>query len=265
MNVYSASLKGKRLKNEDKHVIILNANKQMRKLLPINLFAVFDGHGGDHVSSYLADNLPLQLMTSNVFPFNKKYVYGVFDKIQNELIADKKKRAQYCGSTCLTIIHYKMENTNFINVYNVGDCRAILCRDSLAIALTKDHKPMWPEEKRRIEQMGGIIKTSPNDDPRICDLSVSRAFGDIDATPYVTHVPQPYKYKLEKNDKFMVIGCDGLYDVLSNQDIVNFILNEYYNSSFDKINAKSDIAKKLAEYAINKGSQDNVSVIVVLF
>jgi hypothetical protein len=86
---------------------------------------------------------------------------------------------------------------------------------------------MWPEEKRRIKNLGGTITHYPKgDDPRIKGLSVSRAFGDFNAEPYLTNMPDIFRYKLDKNDKFIVFACDGLWEVLQNQDVVNFILNE---------------------------------------
>ena len=184
---------------------------------------------------------------------------------QNKLKSNHKQEASDCGSTCLTLIHYLVDDQNYINVFNVGDSRCILCRDGIAIPLTKDHKPNWPEEKRRIEQLGGNIYFDGYDH-RIKDLSVSRAMGDIKAEPYVCSKPDIFKYRLEKTDKFIVLGCDGLYDNLTNQDIVNYILNECYDKSLtNRINKTENIAKKLGEYAIEKGSKDNITVIILFF
>ena len=55
-----------------------------------------------------------------------------------------------------------------------------------------------------------------------------------------------------------------IYDILSNSDIVNFVLtNCYCPKTGKRINNHINVSKSLAEYAINKGSTDNVSVIVV--
>ena len=98
-------------------------------------------------------------------------------------------------------------------------------------------------------------------------MSVSRAFGDLDATPYVTHVPEIHRYQMDtKNDKFIIVACDGLWDVLSNQDAVNFVLGLCYDNTLIKHNDnKENIAQKLAEYAIKKGSTDNITTIVAFF
>jgi len=119
------------------------------------------------------------------------------------------------------------------------------------------------EERKRITGLNGKINFD-GDDWRIKDLSLSRAFGDTDATPFVTHKPQIYKYKLSSSDKFIVLACDGLWDVLSNQEVINFVL-EYRNY---KINPKMDqinIAQKLGQFAIDSGSTDNVTIIINFF
>ena len=101
------------------------------------------------------------------------------------------------------------------------------------------------------------------DDWRIKDLSVSRAFGDFDAEPYLTNMPDIFRYKIDKNDKFIIFACDGVWDVLQNQDVVNFVLNECYDKDLNvRINKNLNIAKKLAEHALQKGSTDNLTIII---
>ena len=166
------------------------------------------------------------------------------------------------------MFHFKLKNETFLQVLNTGDSRCVLCRDNFAFVLTKDHKPNWPEERVRIEALGGKIYRDYGDDWRIGDLSVSRAFGDINAEPYVTYKPEIFKYKLTKDDKFIIIACDGLWDVLTNQEAVNFVISRAYNVNTGNKNKEItslNISKLLAEYAIKKGSMDNVTVIVVFF
>jgi len=65
-----------------------------------------------------------------------------------------------------------------------------------------------------------------------------------------------YKYKLDSKDKFVIVACDGLWDALSNQVAVEFIRDLQFK------NFNGNYAKELAKYAIDKGSLDNVTVIV---
>ena len=262
MNIHSVSLKGLREHNEDKHIIILNIDNNNPNLAPVNLYGIFDGHGGKTVSKFLYDNLSKFFMDPKViYPLSKRYVNDVCDEIQKNLKA--KEYARHIGSTALVVIQFKYHNENYVNVINVGDCRCIICRDNFAMPLTKDHKPNWPEERGRIEKLGGNI-IFDNYDWRIKDLSVSRAFGDIDATPYVTHRPDLFRYKLDRNDKFIILSCDGLFEKMTTEDSVNFVLlNSYDATTKKRTNQKINMAKKLAEYGIEKGSGDNISTIII--
>jgi serine/threonine protein phosphatase PrpC len=263
-NVYFASLKGARPTNEDEHAIILNLNGNNQELQKVDILCVFDGHGSGLVSKFIKENLPKFFVDKRVvYPLSKRYVVDVYDHIQKEL--GKHNFAKYSGSTCVIAIHFKLGNEHYLNVINTGDSRCVLCRDGFAIALTKDHRPSQFEEYHRITALGGKIKFD-GVDWRINDLSVSRAIGDMDSAPYVTHRPDVFRYKLDKSDRFVICFCDGIWESLNNDDVINFVLMNCYDSTMTKrINKNVNVAKKLAEHAIKKGSGDNCSVIIVFF
>jgi serine/threonine protein phosphatase PrpC len=261
--IYSYSLLGKRETNEDNHFYLLNENNENNEYNSINFFGVFDGHGGKIVSSYLKKILPQYFINKpkliqNQHLYNKsdtylhKYFNFIYNKIQLNLIKLHPIIVQRCGSTALVGIQYK----NKLWILNVGDSRVIKCNHSnIAEQLSLDHKPSSPTERIRIESLGGMIEYDGYD-WRIKGLSLSRAFGDIDCSPYVTHTPDIYKYKIKKTDKYLVFACDGLFDVLSNQDIVDFIntlIIHKYNKNY---------AQALAQYAYDKGSLDNITIII---
>jgi serine/threonine protein phosphatase PrpC len=266
MRIFSYSLQGKRESNEDQHIHIMNINNENPELNPINFLAVFDGHGGKAVSKYLKDNLSQFFV--NKFKkdiYSKpdtatKYFMKVYDLIQNKMKEDHPRVVQYCGSTACVNIHFKdNKGKDKLWVLNVGDSRAVKCNKSnIADQLTVDHKPNLQSERIRIEHLGGEIEFDGSD-WRIKDLSLSRAFGDLECTPYVTHLPQIYKYKINSNDKFIILACDGLWDVLSNQEAVDYINNILVNTKF-----KGNYAKELSEYAYHKGSLDNITVLIYI-
>nr|QBK88934.1 MAG: protein phosphatase 2C [Mimivirus LCMiAC02] len=265
MSVYVASIKGRRDKNEDKHDIIINSNGRNKQLNNIDFYAVYDGHGGNEVSTYLKDRLSPHFTKKNlIYPLPQKYVIKVYDYLQNSL--RNHKFAYRAGSTGLVVIVFLLNGKKSLSIFNNGDCRCIICRRNIAIPLTKDHKPHWPEELYRIDKIGGEKIDWSGHDPRINGLSVSRSFGDLDSVPEVTHRPQLFGYTLGKDDKFIIMACDGLWDVLDNSEACNFVLMNCYDRTLKiRINKKNDIAQKLAEYALKKGSGDNVTVIVVFF
>jgi serine/threonine protein phosphatase PrpC len=265
MKVYSHSLQGKRESNEDQHIHIMNIDGTNPELNSINFFGVFDGHGGKAVSKYLKDNLPqffINKFKKDIYTKPEsasKYFIKVYDLIQNKMKENHPRFVQYCGSTACVAIQYKEENKNKMWILNVGDSRTVKCNKlNIAEQLTQDHKPNSPPEKARIEQLGGKIEFD-GVDWRINNLSLSRAFGDIDCTPYVTHLPQIYKYKISSSDKFLIFACDGLWDIMQNQDATDFINNLLMDPKY-----KGNYAKDLAEEAYKKGSLDNITVIVYL-
>jgi serine/threonine protein phosphatase PrpC len=276
MHIHTISLLGLRPKNEDDLFFELNLRSGTvidTKKRNANIIGIFDGHGGNLVSKYLKEHLPKYFYSNSeslFSPRNTNYITKVFDRMQNKLIKDVPQCKQM-GSTALilNLEKGKLDCYN-VQVYNVGDCRAVLCNEYfIANDLTKDHKPMKWEEKMRIEKLGGKITKEPNDDPRINGLAVSRAFGDLDVLPYVTHVPEIFNYRVNTNSKFIILGCDGVWDVLSSQDAVDFVLKEMMTSSNYLENYHThnqrNIAKKLGEYAIKKGSSDNISLIILFF
>lgn len=235
-----ASLQGKRPTNEDEHTIIIGKN--------LSFYAIFDGHGGGLVSKFLKKNLHKYFTGKKKPPFTKTYIDKAFTDAQNKIVKSLPRMSKLSGSTCLALIKYGKK----VIIMNVGDCRAVLCRNGLAIPLTKDHKPNWPDEKKRIAKLGGEIYYDSYD-WRVGTLSVSRAFGDMDTKPYITHKPDVFRLSLTKKDEFIVLACDGLWDVMCNQEVIQFIYEHPENT-----------AKKLATYAINKkGSTDNVSVMII--
>lgn len=267
MSVYFTSLIGKRDSNEDQHDIFINLDNKDKTKAPINFYGVYDGHGGKFVSKFLHDNLSDCFTDKRMtYPVNNNIIKKLYTYIQNKLRTNYTKFSYNTGSTCLVAIQFKSDNSEYLNVINTGDSRCVLCRNNIGIALSKDHKPNWPEEKLRIKELGGEIVWDGYD-WRIEDLSVSRAFGDCSAEPFVTNIPDIFKYKLTNNDKFMVLACDGLWDVMCNQEVVNYVLSRCYDMKTNKrVNVNINIARELGQYAIkNKGSTDNVSIIIVFF
>lgn len=261
MKVYSYSLQGKRPSQEDQHIAILNLNDTDKSINTINLFGVFDGHGGKKVSHYLKNNLPDFFLTKNIkdiFKNNKqfnKYVNEVYNLLQNNLKEKHPRAVEYCGSTACVVL----QTENNLWVINVGDSRCVLCnKNGEAVQLTVDHKPNLTEEKKRIEKLGGKI-TFDGVDWRVKSLSLSRAFGDLDCCPYVTHLPNIFKFKIDPKDKFLILACDGLWDALTNKKATQFV-KDLIAKNYD-----GNYAKDLANYALDSGSYDNITVIIYFF
>jgi serine/threonine protein phosphatase PrpC len=256
MIIYYTTITGRRESNEDRHNIILNINKLKPELNDINLLSIYDGHGGTYVSDFLEKNLPLYYCNKTFkYPFNKEYHIETFERLQKKILENEK--GYLCGSTCLLNIMYKYEDELHMNIVNLGDCRTtIVYTNGKCKQITTDHKPDDPNERKRIEQMGGEIYQDTEGTIRIGDLSLSRAFGDGDNAPYISQKPDVHYNKITKLTKYIVMGCDGLWDVINNEDLFE-LLNNY------KKNNSENLAAELANEALRRGTTDNVSIIII--
>lgn len=135
---------------------------------------------------------------------------------------------------------------------NVGDARAVLCRSGKAVRLTYDHKGSDKKEVRRIQEAGGFVLNNRVNGV----LAVTRSLGDSAMKEYVVGSPYTSEMELTDADEFLIIACDGLWDVIEDQAAVELVRN---NPS------AQDSADVLVRHALDNFSHDNVTVLVVKF
>ncbi|XP_049792765.1 probable protein phosphatase CG10417 isoform X3 [Schistocerca nitens] len=115
-------------------------------------------------------------------------------------------------------------------VANAGDSRCVVCRNGQAVEMSLDHKPEDECELERIEKAGGKVTT----DGRVNGgLNLSRAIGDhaykqAEKLPpeeqMITALPDVRTLMIDpKEDEFMVLACDGIWNFMSSQDVVDFV------------------------------------------
>ena len=158
-----------------------------------------------------------------------------------------------CGSTACVAVVRKEGANNILYVANVGDTRAVLSKSGTAERLSIDDKCDNPEENSRVKSGGGIIL-----DNRLGGvLAVTRAFGDHALTRVgLIATPHVIKYTIKPFDKYLVLASDGVWDELSDQDAIDLC--------HDDLTTKR-IAQSIVRTALQRGSKDNISVIVVRF
>ena len=284
-------------------------------------FAVYDGHGGARVAEHAQRSLYSEFMKELEGDGSNSKSEDTSRASESGLDSTKVKAALIKGfetvsDRILSIPSLDVEGSTAVIVYlcgelivsaNLGDSRAILCRGSKAIPLTVDHKPDSPGEKKRVEELGGKVQwhgyLGPDRLPvpgmgayRINgNLAVSRALGDRLERPFVSSVPDINIINRKKEeDRFIVIASDGLWDVMTSQDVVDFVkqimvtnaspatsrpkgkavLPNSFSSSSLSLKKSDDFRKEmdkrmenmaqfLVEEALRRGSADNVTTIVV--
>lgn len=127
-----------------------------------------------------------------------------------------------------------------IYVANAGDSRAVLCRDKKAYPLSYDHKPNHEIEKSRIQKAGGWVTPFG----RVCgNLNLSRCIGDLKykqnsniamSKQIITAEPDIEVTDISDQDLFLVVACDGVWDILTNEGIVDFISKHLVDSAKKK-------------------------------
>ena len=133
---------------------------------------------------------------------------------------------------CTAVVVLASQRLKKLVCANAGDSRAVLSRRGKAIDLSKDHKPKDAIEEARVEKAGGFVECANGFHRINGNLNLSRSIGDLkykqslDLSPaeqIITAEPDVLIMDLEESDDFFVVACDGVFDVLSSQDLIDFI------------------------------------------
>jgi serine/threonine protein phosphatase PrpC len=162
------------------------------------------------------------------------------------------------GTTAVSILLH--HETYSLYCANVGDSRAVLSgSNNGVVSLTNDHKADRPDEVDRIRRAGGFVVHK-----RVMgELAISRAIGDLDFKEtgflFVLADPELCTHQLTSSDEFILLACDGIYDVMSNEQACTFIR--------EKLAAGHSIqatAEQLVRHSIETlNTRDNVTVVLV--
>lgn len=205
------SMQGWRQHMEDAHVLRPDFSADM------GLFCVFDGHGGSVVATASSTVLPA-LIALNRTADKAEFLKRTYLQLDERL---KPRVKDQSGCTAVTVLVTASE----VTCASVGDSRALICKkDGTAVPLAHDHKPEVPAERERVEAAGGRIENN-----RVDGLAMSRAIGDYalkdDAKlapekQRVIAVPDVISHTRSKaEDDFLIVACDGVFDVMSNDEL----------------------------------------------
>lgn len=257
-----ASMQGWRCEMEDAHYAKTGLGENWSDW---SYFAVFDGHAGVSVSAHCAKHLLDCILQTEDFQ-QKNFIKGIREGFLNldenmRTIPDLYYGVDKSGTTAVCAF-VGPEN---IFIANCGDSRAILCRNGEPVFSTQDHKPILPGEKERIMNAGGSVMIQRVNG----SLAVSRALGDYEyknvkdkgqCEQLVSPEPEIFCLDRDPADEFLVLACDGIWDVMTNEDVCRYVQN--------RLRVTSDL-KKVTNSVIDtcffKGSRDNMSIIIIVF
>ncbi|XP_053731471.1 protein phosphatase 1B isoform X2 [Synchiropus splendidus] len=278
-----SSMQGWRMEMEDAHTAILGLSAP--GMSDWSYFAVFDGHAGFKVASYCSEHLLEHIICASLeagkrqgsltgsgsssnnpasltVEMVKTGIRTGFLRIDERMrsFSEAKNGLDRSGCTAVGIL-LSPEHIFFINC---GDSRAVLYRNSQVCFSTPDHKPCNPRERERIQNAGGsvIIKRVNG------SLAVSRALGDYDykcvngkgpTEQLVSPEPEVFvMVRAPEQDQFVILACDGVWDVMSNEELCEFV-----RSRLEVSDDLERVCNEVVDTCLHKGSQDNMSVVLV--
>lgn len=219
-----SSMQGWRVSMEDAHTVKFNFGGKKDAAF----FGVYDGHGGHKFAEYCSQHLHETLKSDRNFR-SKKYevaLKNTFLGLDKKLHEDKSVQLQFePGGTTANVV---LVVDGMVYCSNVGDSRAVASINGNAHELSHDHKPSNPVEESRIYKAGGWIDFNRVNG----NLALSRAIGDFnfkekrDFPPedqVVTANPDVTSLDISSDLEFVVVACDGIWDVMSNQEVVDFV------------------------------------------
>ena len=201
-----------------------------------HIAVVADGHWGEEAARFAVLHLIQHVSNASVLSLfehvaledrhhREMVVNELFLKTHNQFI--KEYPSSDSGAAVTMVI---MENRQIISG-NVGDVRAMACCDTKGRfhVLTYDHLASDVEESRRVSEIEGGVIEFVNGRYRLQGrLALTRAIGDRTLSPYVSHIPHVgYLNATEPYWRYVVIGTDGLFDAIPNDEVVAIVNMEY--------------------------------------
>jgi len=305
-------MQGWRKRQEDAHVAAISLGDKKN----IDVFGVFDGHGGKEVSQFVSNHFTKELVSNkNIEENMPQALKETFIKMDEIMITDdgieeikkyarkskeeddiqsKKEPPNSQMQLIAQLLEPKNPESNEISMRtgctacvmsvdetkkklyfaNAGDSRVVMCKKGVAYAQSEDHKPDMKSEKDRIYNAEGWIS-----DGRVKgNLNLTRGFGDLEykqnknlkpEEQMITANPDIKEVNFEDDIEFVIIGCDGIWDCLKNQEACDFVskrLKENPDIKVSKIVEEmmdSIIAKDL--YSQSGIGCDNMTCIVIVF
>ncbi len=292
--------------NEDRVSIILNIAKPQTfqgNWPRCSFFGIYDGHGGASCSDFLRDQLHTYVIKDPNFPnkpkeaLEKGFEKAEADFINNHALSKNKDILDRSGSCAIVVLIIE----DMCYVANVGDSRAVMSLNSGkdVSVLSNDHKPNEDGENKRILENGGkvyqtqtptklfniqYINSTPNTMNQVLigpyrvfpgRLSVSRTFGDVEAKVakfggipgVVIAEPEIHCFKISSDMDFLVMGCDGIFDQISNQEIVDCVWMTMNDGTRTKdLNSQCAVgADMIMKSSLVRRTLDNVTVLMIAF
>lgn len=209
---------------EDAHAAVLDLDGQEKSNA---FFAVYDGHGGSSVARFAGQNVHKRLVTEETYKEGnwEMALKKAFLGTDEDILANPAHTRDPSGCTAVAAL---LTSDNKIYVANAGDSRSVISVKGEVKPLSFDHKPTNETERARISGAGGYVEYGRVNG----NLALSRALGDFEfkksytlspEAQIITANPDVTCHEVVEEDEFFVIACDGIWDCLTSQQVVDFV------------------------------------------
>ncbi|XP_055841418.1 probable protein phosphatase 2C T23F11.1 [Episyrphus balteatus] len=262
--VGSSCMQGWRISMEDSHTHILSLPDDPGT----SFFAVYDGHGGATVAQYAGKHLHKFIIKRPEYEEDiQSALKQAFLDIDSEMLYNESCGEQMAGSTAVVVL---IKN-NRLYCANAGDSRAVACVNGDVEVLSLDHKPNNDAETKRIYEGGGWVEFNRVNG----NLALSRALGDFvfkkneskkPEEQIVTAYPDVETREITEDYEFLVLACDGIWDVMTNQEVIDFCRERIASGKYPE-----EICEELMTHCLAPDCQmgglggDNMTVVLVCF
>lgn len=257
----------------------------------VSVFGVFDGHGavGHTVSQFVKKKWPetMDRALMNVETQNpskgdqvRRMLERSFTETNKLLEKDRQIDSSLSGTTATGGVVYGPPSRRMVMMANAGDSRVIIATEQngelVCTALSDDHKPDRPDERKRIEESGGRVEPLFDEDGEAIGparvwlphmmmpgLAMARSIGDdVAATVGVHAFPEVMMHQLTPNDKFMVLASDGVWEFLSNEQVIKIVAD----CQGDEVAAAKAVCDKSYDlWRQEEEVVDDITAVVVYF
>mmetsp|Transcript_71975 Transcript_71975/g.127215 ORF Transcript_71975/g.127215 Transcript_71975/m.127215 type:complete len:341 (+) Transcript_71975:79-1101(+) len=273
VQTYTAKNWGGRHENEDRTMIAQDFYPDPR--IAFHTIGVLDGHDTDSASDTVAKMLPgaVARRMKDGMPMQEAYTLAMAE------CEEQLKKVHATAGTCVCSCTIA---GGVVWCANLGDCRAgLICLEESAASgakaesitwMSRDHKASMAYERKRILDAGGQVN-----DGRVEGLEPSRTLGDFDVKlstkpGVISIVPEVRQFELLPGENgrraILVTGTDGVWDVITGQDICKLVaarkdLSHFFSNETSKeapragVQALRDLAEDIVQFAVAKGSRDD--------
>ena len=263
---------------EDRCTVYLNGNG-------LSFFGVYDGHGGTNAAGYAKEHLHKNFFKAQDETTGERLEYA-FLKTDEDFLADSQFKKDYSGTTAVVAVIDANEKKLYIA--NAGDSRAMLIRNGKVLLATEDREPK-DEEKKRIKSAGGRVSGgkiwSLLENSVLLNTIGNRHFKKDGKV--IMLKPDIYEENMENGD-ILILASDGVWDIMKAGKAAKFVRKKFDENKIDeedltekqilKEGAEREeevkyeesnneqaklVARALCNEAYERGSTDNISVLIV--